>query len=52
MRGISNCWKEQRWACPGGESATLPRDEALAAAFPLAGMERGETWDQAKAVVS
>lgn len=38
MRGITNSWKEDRWASDGADITALPRDHALAAAFLAAGL--------------
>lgn len=40
MRGITNSWKEDRWAADGADPAHLPRDAALEAAFATAGLSR------------
>ena len=40
MRGITNSWKEDRWAADGADPAALPRDAALEAAFVVAGLPR------------
>ncbi|MFC3096854.1 glycosyltransferase family protein [Alteraurantiacibacter palmitatis] len=40
MRGITNSWKEDRWAADGTDRAALPRDAALEAAFSAAGLSR------------
>lgn len=38
MRGITNSWKEDRWAADGADRAALPRDTALEQAFSAAGL--------------
>ena len=43
MRGITNSWKEDRWAADGADPALLPRDHALEAAFRAAGLPRSAT---------
>jgi hypothetical protein len=45
MRGITNSWKEDRWAADGADPAMLPRDTALEAAFAAAGLERSAGMD-------
>ena len=41
LRGITDSWKEDRWATSDTDPALLPRDDALAAAFERAGMKPG-----------
>lgn len=43
MRGITNSWKEDRWASDGADISALPRDAALAAAFVAAGLARSDS---------
>lgn len=43
MRGITNSWKEDRWAADGADPAALLRDHALEAAFAAAGLPRSGT---------
>ena len=41
LRGVTDSWKEDRWATSDTNPALLPRDDALAAAFERAGMKPG-----------
>lgn len=40
MRGITNSWKEDRWAEDGADVSALPRDADLEAAFAATGLAR------------
>ena len=45
MRGITNSWKEDRWAAAGADPTTLPHDIALETAFLTAGLDRSMAVD-------
>lgn len=52
MRGITNSWKEDRWASSDANITANPRDFALEAAFDTAGLSpSNSSLDQAKAVI-